>query len=564
MENFRRLALYFALALVGVALWNAWIHDYPKHKADATEAAATTTKPASSSQGYIPKTFNPAQPHAKVDTSAKSTTTKEVGGQLITVNTDLLQIKINTQGGNLVSASLLKYPVSLKDKTQKVQILDNDPTKMYVAQNGLTNTGKPVSFTSSKTTYQLNDGENELQVQLTGKSANGLMVTKTYIFKRNQYRIDVTNTVKNASGKAWSGSWFNQLVRRDVPVKKSFHSHAYNGAAVSSKAKPYQKLSFKTMNEVNLNRSTEGGWAAMQQQYFLSVWVPSQDKTHHYYSHVAPPSDGNSKHKVYTVGYVSPQMDLAPGASATQQSTFYVGPEVAKRLKTVAKGLDLTINYGWLWPISKLIFWVMSWIHKVVGNWGWSIVLVTLFIKVMFYWFSDKSYRSMAKMRDVAPRMKALKERHGDDKQALSKATMEFYKKEGVNPMGGCLPMLVQIPVFIALYYVLVSSVELRQAPFIFWIHDLSVKDPYYVLPVLMGLSMLLQQKLSPPPPDPTQAKMMMLLPVVFTIFFITFPAGLVLYWLTNNVLSVAQQWYVMKTYDAKAEAAKKKRKKKK
>ncbi len=301
----------------------------------------------------------------------------------------------------------------------------------------------------------------------------------------------------------------------------------------------------------------------MQQQYFLSAWVPNQNTVNHYYSHVTVPKDSTGKNDIYTLGYVTPALSLAPGQSGSSQSTLYVGPEIASNLQPLAKGLDLTIDYGWLWWLSKILFWIMKHINSVVHNWGWTIVLTTALIKIVFYWFSDKSYRSMAKMRQVQPRMQALKERFGDDKQALTKATMELYKKEKINPMGGCLPMLIQIPVFFALYYVLIEAVQLRQAPFIFWIHDLSVKDPFYILPILMGASMFLQQRLSPPPPDPTQAKIFMFLPLIFTVFFLSFPAGLVLYWLTNNVLSIAQQYYVMKTFDPKKEKQKRKKRKK-
>jgi YidC/Oxa1 family membrane protein insertase len=303
----------------------------------------------------------------------------------------------------------------------------------------------------------------------------------------------------------------------------------------------------------------------MQQHYFLSAWIPiDQQLTNRFYSQVTNLDGG---FKVYTIGFFGPQLTTAPGATGSAGSTLYVGPEIASTLKPIAPGLDRTIDYGWLWWISIILFWLMESIHKLVGNWGWSIVITTIIIKFVLYPLSATSFRSMAKMREMQPKLQQLKERFGDDRQALSRATMELYRKEKINPLGGCLPMLIQIPVFIGLYYVIIESVQLRQAPFILWIHDLSVKDPYYVLPILMGFSMVLQQRLTPSSPDPAQAKMMMIIPLVFTVFFLNFPAGLTLYWLVNNCVQILQQWYVTKTFEAhkekKARKAKAKKKKK-
>jgi len=329
------------------------------------------------------------------------------------------------------------------------------------------------------------------------------------------------------------------------------------GGAITSPDKAYQKISFSDMLDGNLSKNVKGGWAVMQQHYFLSAWIPNKQKTNHYYTSV-------SQNGIYTIGFVGPRLKIAPGDKLSTKTTFYAGPQLSDRLQAIAPNLDLTVDYGWLWFISIAIFWLMKKIYLLIGNWGWSIVLVTIAIKALFYKLSATSYRSMAKMRRLAPKIKALKERVGNDKQKMSQATMELYKKEKVNPFGGCLPILIQIPFFIALYYVLIESVELRQAPFIFWIHDLSIKDPFYVLPVLMGISMFIQQKLSPAPPDPIQAKMMMLLPVVFTVFFLNFPAGLVLYWFVNNTLSILQQWYVMRKLEKELARASKPKPKKK
>lgn len=557
MDNIRKIVLYFALIVIAALMWNAWMRDYPP----ATVKPSPPTK-----NGQVQKdddtTYAPSFTPSTTAPTKKATvpSTKIPKGNLINVKTDVLAAQINTDGGAIVSAKLPKYPISLKEPNTPVTILNDNPERLYLAQSGLTNitaNGKTsvIQYQAEKTNYELQPGQNEIVVTLTGKTPNGLNVKKQYIFKRDHYAVDVKFQIENLSGKTWQGSVYNQITRKKGEVEKKFHSRYFQGASISSPEKPYEKLSYKTLDEGNISRDIQGGWIAMQQQYFLSTWIPSQNQTHHYYSHVS-----NGDQKVYTVGYYGPPIQLAPKEKTQVQSTFYVGPEIPSRLKKLAKGLDLTIDYGWLWPISELLFWIMAKIHAVVGNWGWSIVLVTLLIKIIFYPLSNKSYKSMSKMRELQPRLQTIKERYGDDKQAMSKATMELYKKEKVNPMGGCLPMLIQIPVFIALYYVLIESVELRQAPWIFWIKDLSVKDPYYVLPILMAASMFLQQKLSPPPPDPTQAKVMLFLPIVFLVFFLTFPAGLVLYWLTNNVLSVLQQWYIMKTYDPKKEKHKKRK----
>ncbi len=568
--DIKRIILFLALVLLGVALWNAWQRDYPPPAVKAFPKAEQTQ--TTSPTDFVPPTYKPGSV-STVSPQKKTTKTaaqQAISGRLIRVKTDLLEVAISTKGGNLVSAKLLKYPVSLKPPAVPTLILNKSLNRLYIAQSGLTSQTtkgrlKSVNFEAAQYQYQLQPGQNQLVVRLSGSTPSGLEVNKIYTFKRNHYVIKAQTQVKNASNKTWIGSFYNQIVRRNVKVKKSLHTRSYNGAAISSPEKPYEKLHFKKLVENNVSRNIKGGWIAMQQQYFLSTWIPEATQENHYYSHVIGPTSKKGINDIFTVGYVSPQVTLMPGQVAKTQSKFYVGPEVAKRLKQVAKGLELTIDYGWLSPISKIIFWAMDKIHSVIGNWGWSIILTTILIKLLFYKLSEKSYRSMAKMRAMQPRIAALKERLGDDKQALSKATMELYRKEKANPMGGCLPMLIQIPVFIALYYVLIESVQLRQAPFIFWIQDLSVKDPIYVLPLLMGVSMFIQQKISPPPPDPMQAKVMMYgLPVIFTVFFATFPAGLVLYWLVNNCISILQQWYIMKTFDPNAKPKAKKKKKKK
>jgi len=563
--DIRKLVLYLAVALLGVMIWTTWQKDYPPPSVKS-EPSAQVSK-ARTPESFTPPSYQPGTTQPVAPTTVKNQKIPQVAtttGAFITVTTDVLKLKISETGGNIISTRLLKYPVSLKEKNKLVQIFNDNLQQLYLAQSGITNgvhSGK-IKFRSQQQHYFLQPGQQSLVIHLTGKAPRGLLVTKTYVFKKGKYAIHQNIQITNQSSKPWSGSFFRQITQKNDSTHSIF-SRSYTGAAISSPQKPYEKLSYKNLSESNVNRSNVNGWVAFQEPYFLSAWVPQHNEVNHFYSRSYGQGE-KGKGNTFILGYVTPRVTANPGKTISNASTLYVGPELAKQLSAVAKGLDLTIDYGWLWFLSKPIFWVMAQIHSVVGNWGWSIVLVTLLIKLIFYPLSAKSFKSMAKMRDVAPRLQALKERHGDDKTALGKATMEFYKKEKVNPAGGCLPMLIQIPVFIALYYVLIESVQLRQAPFILWIHDLSIKDPYYVLPVLMGISMFFQQKLSPPPPDPTQAKMMMLLPVVFTVFFLNFPAGLVLYWLTNNCLTIAQQWYVMKTHDPKADAAKKKKKKKK
>ncbi len=555
LKQYRRIVIYLAVAFVGVLLWDAWMKEHPKKSVEQNPInSGSVQQPAPSA--FVPPSYSTVSSPSTTTTPPKNvpispTSTMAVSphpSSLITVKTDVLQITIDLHGGNLVEGKLLKYDESLDEPRQPMTILSSDPNRLYLAQTGLKQDNahevESINFQSQQTQYNLSKNEKNLSVVLTGKTSTGLDVTKTFTFENDRYNIQVNYLLKNLGTSPWIGNIYKQIVRRDVPVKGSAHSRSYNGAAISSPDKPYEKLPFKKLKELQIDRNVQGGWVGMQEPYFLTAWIPDSNQFNHFYSSVFD--------NTFTIGYVGPQLRIEPGASEQQQSQFYIGPEIAKYLKGLGKGLDLTIDYGWLWMISKIIFWVMDHVNSVVKNWGWSIVITTLIIKLLFYKLSEKSYVSMAKMREIQPRLQALKERFGDDKQAFSKATMDFYKSEKINPLGGCLPTIVQIPVFIALYYVLIESVQLRQAPFIFWIRDLSVQDPYYVLPILMGVSMFLQQRLSPPPPDPMQAKMMMFLPVIFTIFFLTFPAGLVLYWLVNQCASILQQWYIMKVYHEK------------
>jgi YidC/Oxa1 family membrane protein insertase len=558
-----KYVLYAVAAFLLVWIMNTWHKDYPPVVQTATTAAK------SSSGSYVPQPFAPSTASSTKSTAASSgsgatsapstpgaapqlpTTTSDAG--FIQVRTDLYHIAIDPVGGNLVSTKLLKYPVSIKEKNTPMQILNPNEGAVYIAQAGLANAGNQnIHYHSNALTYNMQPGQKTLTVTLRGQLKNGLEATKTYTFVRGEYAAQLNYTVKNNAHDTWTGGFYHQIVRKNIPAAHPYlQRRSFDGASISTHETPYHQVSFKSMAEENINKTVTGGWVAMQQPYFVTSWVPSQKTVNEFYSN----SVGNGKdgeNNVFTLGYVSERTLLAPGKSITNTSTFYVGPELADQLAKVSPSLVRTIDYGWLSPVSIMIFALMKIIFSVIGNWGWTIILITLLIKLVFYPLSNKSYKSMAKMRIAQPRIKAIQQRFGDDKQAMNKAVMAFYKTEKLNPMGGCLPMIIQIPVFFALYYVLIESVQLRQAPWIFWIQDLSVRDPYFILPILMGASMFLQQKLSPPPPDPTQAKVMLAMPILFTFMFLWFPVGLVLYWLTNNVLSILHQWYILKTFDPK------------
>lgn len=543
--DFQRVVLYSALMFVVLSLWNAWQKDYPPAKAAAPQAQT---------QNYVatPSALSQSGPSASQPAPASTApeTKRATSANLIEVKTDVLKVSIDPQGGNIVKAVLPHYPESVDQPNSPIVLLDDSENKLYVAQSGLLSATGPDTqqgqalLAAEKNSYELAPNENTLKVPLRWRNAQGVDVVKTFIFKRNDYSIGINYQIVNHSAQSWSGQLYTQLVQKKPPSTNGglFNISSYTGGAVSTPSKRYQKVSFDQMAKQDLNQTTQNGWMAMQQHYFLSAWVPNPSESFNYYTHAM---NGD----VYVLGAVGPQITIAPNQTATTAATLYAGPELMDQLRSLAPGLDLTIDYGWLWFISIAIFWLLKQIHQIVGNWGWAIVLVTVFIKLCFYKLSASSYKSMAGMRKMQPKIEALKERYAQDKQKLSQAMMELYKKEKINPLGGCLPILVQIPVFIALYWVLLESVELRQAPFILWIKDLSVKDPYHILPGIMGVTMFLQQKLSPAPADPVQAKVMLAMPIVMTALFWNFPAGLVLYWAVNNTLSIAQQWYVMKKF---------------
>ncbi|KTC84722.1 MULTISPECIES: membrane protein insertase YidC [Legionella] len=545
--DIRRVVLYAALALVIYSLWMNWQHDYPP-----TPRQLTSQTTATANQGsLLPNLTNTPnnQPNQEVAPEQNTSLTNSPSTQPIRVKTDVIDLSIDLQQGDIINTQLLDYPVSVDEKDKPITLLQNQAGERYVANSSLFTNNNQVKhvdfgFTSAQQQYQLAPGQDKLVVVLNGKTAEGLAVKKEFTFTKGSYLVQVNYVIDNQGTTPWKGYMNTQLLRTSPQEDKSsiFHVGSYTGASYSNPGQQrYKKVNFKDMTKANLDVNAQGGWIAMQQHYFVSAWIPKSDSHNLFYTRAA---DGD-----YTIGAVSQPLTIEPGAQKEIGSSLYVGPEITSQLKEISPGLDLTVDYGWLWFLSSLLFSLMKAIHSVVGNWGWSIVLVTVLIKLAFYRLSATSYKSMAGMRKLQPKLQALRERHGDDKAKMSQATMELYRQEKVNPLGGCLPILIQIPVFIALYWVLLESVELRQAPFIFWIKDLAVADPYHILPIIMGATMLIQQRLNPAPPDPMQAKVMMFLPILFTALFWNFPAGLVLYWIVNNALSILQQWYITRKY---------------
>lgn len=547
--DIRRIILYTALALVGLSLWNNWQADYP-----AVQPMLQNPVNQLNNDGHLLPNVDPVnsaseQTGIPVDASQPQMAATNPS-QLIQVKTDVLDVAIDLKQGDVVSGLLLDYPLSVEEKNKPFPLLQNDAKERYVANsslvvaNGASVQSVNLGFTSDKLEYQLEPNQDKLVVTLDGKNAEGLDVKKEFIFTKGSYLIDVNYKISNNGSAPWKGYLNTQLLRSSPKEDKSsvFHVGSYTGASYSNPGvHRYQKVSFGDMSKSNLNVDAKGGWIAMQQHYFLSAWVPNAASDNKFYT-IAHQGD-------YTVGAMSQPVTVDPAQQKEIGSKLYVGPEITSVLKEISPSLDLTVDYGILWFLSSLLFSLMKAIYNFVGNWGWSIVLVTVLIKLAFYRLSATSYKSMAGMRKLQPKLQALKERYGDDKAKISQATMELYKQEKVNPLGGCLPIVIQIPVFIALYWVLLESVELRQAPFIFWIKDLASPDPYHVLPLIMGATMLIQQKLNPAPPDPMQAKIMMFLPILFTALFWNFPSGLVLYWIVNNTLSIMQQWYITRKY---------------
>ncbi|TVT82172.1 membrane protein insertase YidC [Pseudomonas sp. H3(2019)] len=557
--DIKRTILIVALAIVSYVMVLKWNQDYGQAALPTQNVASNQAAPA------IPDTplgNNAAAsadvPSANTDISAPAATPVVTNKDLIHVKTDVLELAIDPQGGDIAQLMLPLYPRRQDHPEIPFQLFDNGGERTYLAQSGLTGTngpdarptGRPVYSTEQKT-YQLADGQNQLNVDLKFSDA-GVNYIKRFSFTRGLYDLKVTYLIDNTSDKAWTGNLFAQLKRdasADPSSTTATGTATYLGAALWTSAEPYKKVSMKDIDKASLKETVNGGWVAWLQHYFVTAWIPAKNDSN--VVQTRKDSQGN-----YIIGFTGPVLSVAPGAKAETSATLYAGPKSQAILKELSPGLELTVDYGILWFIAQPIFWLLQHIHAIVGNWGWSIIFLTMLIKGIFFPLSAASYKSMARMRAVAPKLAALKEQHGDDRQKMSQAMMELYKKEKINPLGGCLPILVQMPVFLSLYWVLLESVEMRQAPFMLWITDLSIKDPFFILPIIMGATMFIQQQLNPTPPDPMQAKVMKLMPIIFTFFFLWFPAGLVLYWVVNNCLSITQQWYITRKIEAATKKA--------
>ncbi len=541
MDN-QRLFLFVALSFVVLLLWQAWIKDYGPVTQTQPAPAETEQPITGTAPGEDVPPVTGVVPAAKEGLMPEEIVLNT--GQQIHVETDTLSAVIDTVGGDLRRADLLTYPITMKPDSPPFRLLNDTMPDLFVVQSGLRTPdgAEPThhaEYHADQNYYRLDAAADTLQVPLHWRSPEGVEVTKLYTFHRSGYVVNIDYQVKNGSAADWRGREYRQLQRSPLAAaSQSKFIRTYTGAVLYSPDDKYQKVSFADMDKSALDRNITDGWAAMIQHYFLVALIPERGDNDRYYTKTLSGPR-------YVIGLISPERTIPAGGTTTFHTRLYAGPKLQDHLAEVAPGLELTVDYGRLTVLAQPLFWLLKTIHKLVGNWGWSIVLLTLLIKLAFYKLSETSYRSMANMRKLAPRLQSLKERYGDDRQRLNQAMMELYKKEKINPLGGCLPIVVQIPVFIALYWVLLESVEMRQAPFMLWINNLSSPDPYYVLPLLMGATMLIQQKLNPAPMDPIQAKVMMALPVVFTVFFAFFPSGLVLYWVVNNTLSIAQQYVI-------------------
>lgn len=542
-----RTTLWLVLAISSVLLWDNW-NVYSGGNSFFFRSAAQETKPVlrkARAKSDVPETASKLPGATTPDAPPVKT-------EVIRISTDVIAADIDTDGGVLKRLELLKHRDKV-DPTKNTVLFDTAAPRTYLAQTGLIGGPFPnhrTGFVAKPGARSLDSG-NEVQLVLEGEQ-NGVKLTKTFTFKRGDYTIGVKHEVKNLGATAIEPGLYLQILRDgEAPEGESKLVSTFTGPAIYTEAEKFQKVDFDNIekNKQEHAKSADNGWVAMVQHYFVSAFIPPDKVERELFTRKI--EDG----KLYAVGTILPLGVIAPGASTAMESRLYSGPQVSAILEKTAPGLDLVKDYGWVTIIAKPIFWLMELIHKVLGNWGWTIIVLTILVKALFVPLSAASYRSMAKMKEFTPKMKEIQDRYKDDKQLRTKYMMELYKQEKINPLGGCLPIVVQIPVFLALYWVLLASVEIRNAPWIGWITDLASADPYYILPLIMAGSMYIQQKMSPPPADPLQAKVMMFMPLIFSIMFFFFPSGLVLYWIVNNVLSIAQQWWVEKQYGGKAKA---------
>ncbi len=551
MDN-KRIYLWGVLGLMIWLNFISWQRDYPPIVSSATvsnSAGANT----SSAVPSLPSSSASSSAVTSAEITAPVAVTPSAASVKIRVFTDVLDLDLNTRGGDIERADLLKYSLSKDQPDTTVQLLSDVPSTFFVTRSGLLSSNPAAApshlaiYTSPANEYRMADGQSELTVPMTWLDANGVSVTKTYTFKRGSYAVSVTYVVNNSSSAEWQGASYVQLFRHDLPVSYSMldaTTIAYRGPAIYN-GKGYRKLQVSDSEDSKYQASTTGGWMAGLQHYFVVAAVPPAGQAYDYSLSVDEASSN------YTMSYRGPLQSVPGGSSAQLQETLFIGPKLQDQLAATGPELDRATDYGKLSIIARPLFWLLQKVHQFVSNWGIAIVITTLLIKLAFYRLTASSGRSMAKMRAIAPKMKALQERYKDDREALGRATMEMYKKEKINPVAGCLPMLIQIPFFMGFYWVLLESVELRQAPFFGWVTDLSSRDPYFILPVIMGVANYAQFKLNPAPTDPMQAKIMSFMPIMMTVMMAWFPSGLVLYWITNTLVSALQQWRINKLVEA-------------
>ncbi len=552
MDTQRIIALV-VFVFSGTLLWEAW-NKYnqppiPVQSTIQTKNGVSTPSSGNASTAVptpsVPQLATTNPPGALPPAASAAPTSKR-----ITVETDSLLVELDTSGGDVRKVTLLNH-LARGDATKPFHLMQDKQDAYFIAQSGLLGQDLPshlAIWTTQQDKYKLESGDT-LSITMTFNAASGYIIQKVFKFTRGSYMIDVMYTVKNESGAAISPSAYFQFLRDGNPPEGESAGNmfagvvTFTGPAIYTDTKKFQKVDFSAIDkgkQEHVKESTDG-WIAMVQHYFVSAWLPQDKIKREYFTKKV--SD-----KLYSAGVIVPMPSIAPGASQSISMPLYVGPQEQEKLKQLAPGLDLVVDYGWLTVLAYPMFAVLSWINKITGNWGWTIIIFTILLKLVFFPLNQKAGKSMAHMKHLAPKVEALKARYGDDKLKMNQAMMELYKTEKINPLGGCLPILIQMPFLIAMYWVLLGAVELRNAPWLGWISDLSTPDPFYVLPVIMGASMLIQTKLNPTPPDPVQAKVMMLMPIVFSVMFFFFPAGLVLYWTMQNIIGIGQQWYINKT----------------
>jgi len=569
--NITKYLLYGALAAISYVMLLAWNTDYPQvvdFGAPAPSPVPLISPPENTTVTDIPTQF-PDSPVSSTSSESvavsepnESVTVSEPTANIssttvISVSTDTFEIDIDLIGGDITYLALPKHLRQLDVSNDPFVLLESSPGRSYVAQSGLIgrdgidNSGRAV-YQSSSTSYRLNEDENALDVDLVTTTAGGVQVIKRFGFNRGSYLIDVTFIVDNQSGAEWQGNAFGQVKRDafDDPSGAGFFSRSYLGFVATSDDDPYIKIPFGDVEDSAGSVDMNGGWIGFSQKYFLSAWIPSTETTNRFNTRI-------NNINQYFGEFTSSSFAVPARSTGSQTVQFYAGPKHKNSLAEISPNLDLNVDYGFLWFLANPIYWLLAQINSIIGNYGVSIIILTFIVKGLLFKLSEKQFQSMAGMRRLMPKMQQLKDSYADDKMKLQQATMALYKKEKINPLGGCLPLLAQMPVFIALYWVLLESVELRHAPFVFWLNDLSVRDPFFVLPLLMGITMFLQMRLNPPPADPMQAKIMQFMPVMMTAMFLFFQSGLVLYWLTNSVLGILQQWYITRKIEASYEAKK-------